>query len=335
MRSTFSAELVNGAHGDPALFVDVRPESRALLLDLGDLARLPPRKILRVSDVFVSHTHMDHFCGFDRLLRVCLGRVATVRMYGPTGFAGQVANKLAGYTWNLVDRYPGDFAIEAWEVVGDGQVRGQRLSCREQFRPEPLGARTLGDGVVADQPGLRVRAAWLDHGVACLGFAIEEKAHVNVWKNRLVELGLPTGPWLRTAKALVLEGAPDDTPVRARWRDRHGEHERVLSLGALSDVLRVVPGEKIAYVTDIGFTDENRRRVAALAAGATRLYIECAFLHEDAALAAERRHLTARQAGLLARDSGAAIVVPFHYSPRYEGRYAELAAELEAARTGG
>lgn len=335
MRSIFSPELVNGPFGDPALYVDFRFEPRALLIDIGDLAHLPPRKILRVTDVFVSHTHMDHFCGFDRLLRICLGRDTGLRMFGPPGFIAQVEHKLAAYTWNLVERYPGDFVIEAWEMDEAWMARGLRLRCRTRFRPEPLERRQLAEGVIVDEPAFRVRAAVLDHGIPCLAFAVEEKAHVNVWKNRLDELGLPVGPWLKELKDLAIRGAPDDTPVRAWWRDREGEHERHFTLGALrDDILRLVPGEVIAYVTDAAFHESNRQRIVDLARGAMRLFIECAFLDEDADLAAARLHLTAGQAGRIARECGVEFVTPFHFSPRYEGREEALRTELEAVRAG-
>lgn len=335
MATAFDASLVNGPFGDPALFVDFRFQPRALLLDLGDLAALPPRRILRVTDVFVSHTHMDHFCGFDRLLRVSLGRLARLRLFGPQGFAGQVAHRLAAYTWNLLDRYPADFVVEAWELSAAGVLSGQRMRAYGRFEPEPLGRRACADGLLLDEPACRVRAAVLDHGIPCLAFAIEETSHVNVWKTRLVELGLPTGPWLKTLKEAVIEGRPDDTPIRAHWHDRDGPHERVLALGVLrGDVVRVVPGETLAYVTDVAFTEANRRQIVALARGATRLFIECPFLHEDADQAAARAHLTARQAGELARESGATFVVPFHFSPRYADREAELRAEMAGAHAG-
>ena len=138
MRPNFSPELVNEPFGDPGLYVDFKFEKRALLFDLGDLSTLPAKKILRVSDVFVSHTHMDHFFGFDRLLRLCLGRHTRMRLYGPPGFTAQVEHKLAAYTWNLVDNYPGDFVIEVWEVDAGWQARGTRLRCHQRFQAEPL-----------------------------------------------------------------------------------------------------------------------------------------------------------------------------------------------------
>lgn len=333
MRPIFRPELVNDPFGDPGLYVDFKFEKRALLFDLGDLTALPSKKLLRISDVFVSHTHMDHFFGFDRLLRICLGRHTGIRLYGPPGFAAQVGHKLAAYTWNLVENYPGDFVVDVWEVDAGWRARGTRLRCHNCFRCEPLEARCLQDGVLLDEPAFRVRAAFLDHGTACLGFAIEEKAHINVWKNRLAELGLAVGPWLKELKDAVMRGAPDDTPVRAWWRDDVGEHERILPLGSLkAEVLRLVPGEKICYVTDVAFHPDNAQRIAALAADAAQFFIECVFLDEDADHAARKRHLTARQAGSIARAARAKLVIPFHFSPRYAGRDAELRAEIEAAR---
>ncbi|MDO8768054.1 MAG: ribonuclease Z [Burkholderiaceae bacterium] len=335
MRPIFRPELVNDPFGDPGLFVDFKFERRALLFDLGDLTALVPKKILRISDVFVSHTHMDHFFGFDRLLRICLGRHTGIRLYGPPGFAAQVAHKLAAYTWNLVENYPGDFVVDVWEVDSGWHARGARLRCHQRFQCEPLKARRLHDGVLLDEPGFRVRAAFLDHGTPCLGFAIEEKIHVNVWKNRLAELGLAVGPWLKELKDAVTRNAPDDTPVRAWWHDDEGEHERVLPLGALkAEVLQLVSGEKIGYVTDVAFHQDNVQRITALVANAAQLFIECVFLDQDADHAARKHHLTARQAGSIARAAGAKLVIPFHFSPRYADREAQLRGEIEAARAG-
>jgi ribonuclease Z len=334
MRPIFSPELVNEPFGDPGLYVDFKFEKRALLFDLGDLTALPSKKILRISDVFVSHTHMDHFYGFDRLLRLHLGRETHIRLYGPPGFASQVGHKLAAYTWNLVDNYPSDFVLDVWEVDAEWQARGTRMRCHQRFQSEPLAARRLHDGVLLDEPAFRVRAVFLDHGTACLGFAIEEKSHINVWKNRLAELGLAVGPWLNELKDAVTRNAPDDTPVRAWWRDRDGEHERIFPLGKLkAEILRLVPGEKICYVTDVAFHPENARRIAALAAGASQLFIECTFLDQDADHAERKLHLTARQAGSIAREAGAKLIIPFHFSPRYAGREDELRREIELARS--
>jgi ribonuclease Z len=335
MRPIFSPALVNDPFGDPGLFLDFRFERRALLFDLGDLAALPPKKLLRVSDVFVSHTHMDHFIGFDRLLRVCLGRDTGVRLFGPPGLIGQVEHKLAAYTWNLVESYPGDFAVETWEVDPMWNARGARFRCHRRFEREPLPGRELREGLLLDEPAFRVRAAFLEHRTACLGFAVEEKAHINVWKNRLAELGLPVGPWLKDLKDAVRRGAADDTPIHARWHDHDGAHERALPLGTLrAEVLRLVPGEKIGYVTDVLHDEENARRIAALAADADLLFIECVFLDEDREHAARKCHLTARQAGTIARAARAKRVVPFHFSPRYTDRARDLREELEAARAG-
>jgi ribonuclease Z len=312
--------LVNGVFGDPALYLDFRDERRALLFDVGDVAALAPKKILRLTDVFVSHAHMDHFAGLDRLVRVLLGRGATLRLYGPPGFLARVEHKLSAYTWNVAERYPGEFALLAHELTPEGDLAAARFGSKDNFEREPLRTARCADGVLLDEARFRVRAAFLDHGIPCLGFALEEKAQVNVRKNRLAEMGLAVGPWLNELKRAVAEGLPDDTEVHGR------------TLGELkARALAVAPGRKLAYITDIRYHAENAARAAALASGADVLFIESVFLSSEAAHAARKYHLTAEQAGRIARAARARTVIPFHFSPRYQGREAELLAELQAA----
>ncbi len=332
MRPTFQARLVNGAQGDPVVYVDFLFERRALLFDLGDLVPLATRNILRVSHAFISHTHMDHFMGFDRVLRVCLGRERRLNLYGPPGLTTQVEHKLGAYTWNLVEHYPTDFTVVVHEWCAAGAVASAEFHCRERFRRRDLAPPVIHDGTLVEETAFRIRAVELDHHIPSLGFALEERRHVNVWKNRLQELGLPTGPWLGQLKQAVLNGAPEDQAVRIEWRDGQGVHRRELSLGTLrAEVLRIVPGQKIAFVVDAAYSSANAQRIVDLARDADLLFIETVFLEADLARARATRHLTARQAGMLARQARVRRMVPMHYSARYGDAQGELGQEAEAA----
>src|SRR5690349_1457644 len=106
MNPSFSSYLVNDVFGDPGVYVDIRWSKRALLFDLGCNDGLGPTRLLRANEIFISHTHMDHFIGFDAVLRVALGRGKTLKLFGPPGLIDNIHGKLRGYTWNLVDGYP-------------------------------------------------------------------------------------------------------------------------------------------------------------------------------------------------------------------------------------
>jgi len=325
----FLPSLVNGPFDDPALYIDFLFERRALLFDLGDVSVLPPRKILRLSHIFVSHTHIDHFIGFDQVLRLCLGREKTLYLYGPPGFTAQVEHRLASFTWNLVESYPTDFTVVAAELHPEGRSITAEFHCRRGFRREGERTGLLPGNILLNEETFRIRTAFLDHRTVSLAFALEEKSHVNIMKNRLLELGLPTGPWLAELKRAILRGDADDTPFRVWWHGAAGVEEHRFPLGELRKmILQVVPGEKIAYVTDTAYTPANAARIIDLAQGADYLFIEAMFPDAERQRAAERHHLTALQAGLLARQAGVARAIPFHFSPRYREMEETLRQEL-------
>jgi len=186
-----------------------------------------------------------------------------------------------------------------------------------------------------DEALFRVRGRFVDHEMPCLAFVVEEKARARVAKDRLAALGVCTGSWLRELKLAVLSAAPAHTPIHLHWRDRQGEHDMTRSVGELAEViLDVAAGQRIGYVTDLRFTEANRRTLVQLLAGVDQLFIESVFLDADRAHAERKNHLTARQAGQIAREVGARAVVPFHFSPRYGQRAAQVAAEVQAAWSG-
>jgi ribonuclease Z len=325
VRTIFLSSLVNGLCGDPGLWVDLLDEGRSVLVDLGELSHVAPRKLLRVERVIVSHTHIDHFIGFDHLLRLCLGREKELVLTGPEGFLRCIEGKLEGYTWNLIVGYP--IRILAEEVDGD-TIRSVAYSGAGGMEPVPQPDRRF-TGTVHAERLFTVHASVLDHGVPVLGVALHEVEHISVNRDRIRKLGLSPGPWLRDLKQAVRRREPMDLTVIAEAIDGG---TKVFPRGELAEeIILRSPGQRIAYVTDIRSTAENIEKAVGLARDAELLVCEAAFLHEDEALARERCHLTARQAGEIARAAGAKRLAPFHISPRYSGREQEILEEAAGA----
>lgn len=299
--------MINNPFEDPGVYIRLFREKRALLLDIGDISHLSLGQMLKVTDLFVTHTHIDHFIGFDRLLRSLLSREKPLRVYGPQNIIDCVEGKLKGYTWNLIRHYPINIEVNA--IDGD-TIYSARFEAAGDFKRNDMGKRPF-DGTVLKEPGFKVKAVELYHDIPCLAFSIEEEFHINIIRNALDELNLPVGSWLRDLKQAIWEGVPDDTLIETQ--------SGPIRLADLRHIVSITKGQKIAYVTDATPTQDNVSRAIALAQGADVLYCEAFFMQHETDRANDRNHLTSAEAAEIARRSHAGVLIPMHHSARYKG----------------
>ncbi len=326
MRPTYHPRLISGPFEDPGLFVPFQFQRRAFLFDLGDLSPLSPRDLLKVSHVFVTHTHMDHFIGFDRLLRLFLGRKKTLHLFGPKGFLGHVEGKLSGYSWDLVENYENPLVLNVTEITDTGSATAV-FACHDGFVPKDHRTGPFSERLL-QEPALAVSATLFRHSIPCLGFSMQERFHVNIKKDAVETMGLRIGPWLKEFKE-ALFASKDPATV---FSIPAGDGFRKVPLGELAERIAVIaPGQKIAYITDIECSPSNEAKAVLLAKDADHLFIEAPFLESEKRIALQKHHLTAQQAGRIAGNARVKQFTLFHFSPRYTGRGRDFENEARRA----
>ena len=305
MKPTFIHKLINGHFEDPSLFVRILREKRAFLFDIGSLYRLKPGDLQKITDVFVTHTHIDHFIGFDSLLRALLRRESPLRVYGPANITDCIEGKLRGYTWNLIREYP--LKIKVFSIT-DKTICSSNFHAANCFKKVEDDVSTF-DGAVLQEPLLRVKAIQLDHQVPCMSFSLEEEYHININKASLKEKGLPVGPWLSELKTAMRGNKSGDTEFTISNRKYYLEE--------LKKIATITKGQKISYVTDASLTYDNINKIIELVYDSDTLYCEAYFLEKDRDRALERSHLTAKTTGKIAREAKVKNLVVMHFSPKY------------------
>ena len=318
MKSGIQPSLINDPFGDPGLLVQFLLQKQVLLFDLGNLSALSNGTLLKVSHVFVSHTHIDHFIGFDRLLRTLFGREKTLTIFGPENIIQNVEGKLAGFTWNLVELYSESLTIEAVEVRESGLLKGT-FRAIDRFKLCDEKEEPFVDGLIVDNPVFSVRAAILEHRVPCLGFALQEKPHININKNKLQSMKAEPGPWLNELKQSVSRSQRDSSLITVPFGEPGNFRTKDIPLDQLkNDLVEVFPGQKIGYVVDTVFNDRNRKKIVELVESADLFFCESPFLANEEERGQARCHLTSRQAGILAREAGVKQLQVFHFSSRHK-----------------
>lgn len=332
MKSAIQPALINDPFGDPGLLVHFLLQKRALLFDLGDLSAVSNGTLLKVSHVFVSHTHIDHFIGFDRLLRTLFGHEKTLTIFGPKNIIKNVEGKLAGFTWNLVEQYSESLTIEVVEVQ-ESSLSKATFRAIERFKLCDERKEPFADRLIVDDPAFSVKAAILEHRVPCLGFALEEKKHVNIDKDKLESMNAEPGPWLNELKQSVVRDDPESKLITVPLKE--SSHTVDIPLSQLKiDLVEVFPGQKIGYVVDTVFNDRNSKKIVNLVESADIFFCESPFLADEEERGQARFHLTSRQAGILAREAGVKKLQVFHFSSRHKDYRAQFYSEAEEAFRG-
>lgn len=163
-------------------------------------------------------------------------------------------------------------------------------------------------GICHQGEGFSIRAFPLRHTKTCYGYTLEEEPRPGAFHpERAEELGVPRGPlWSR-----LQAGQPVLTPD-----GRTVQPEEVLG--------GVRKSRKVSYVTDSLYFPELSQEV-----NGSDLFV-CEGMFEKALLssAVEKKHMTAEQAAMLARDAGAIKKLALiHYSPRYNEHDLKLLLE--------
>lgn len=320
----YEYKLVNGPTGDSGTYFFFPNIGRAVLFDMGVLEALSNRELLRVRHVYISHTHIDHFIGFDRLLRVNIPHRNLLTLTGPQGFVGNVEAKLKSYTWNLLE--PGQLRFVVRELHKDGKVITARLQNDNNFEPsydEPSLSGIPDQASVLEEfeDQTVVKGVVLDHRTDSVAYRYEAPVRYHVLVEALERLGFAAGPWIKD-----LQTAVSSQNMEKRIQVAGG----VYKASELSEqVLQRLEPFSVGYLTDFVFSRYNLTRILNAMQGVTILICESCFSEEDRLKAFEKHHLTTRQAALIGALVEARTLQCFHFSSIYGADAAPLLDEVK------
>ena len=217
------------------------------------------------------------------------------------GLAGLISTMVRWETMEEMHIYGGTDAIDRIkELLFSVVLRGNRT-------PTPLVFHKLKPGVIFQEKNLTVSCFPVTHrGTDSFGYRFEEAGRRPFLPEKAAELNIPVGPWRKDLVNGQSVTLPDGRIIEA---------ESVLG--------EYVPGTTLVTVGDTG----NAMELIPYVKDADALSIESTYLDQDADLAAQYSHLTAKMAAELAREANVGKLYLTHVSSRY--REKEILAEAQ------
>ena len=162
-------------------------------------------------------------------------------------------------------------------------------------------------GVIAECDEYHINCVPLKHTKQCFGYSIVEKERPGAFSvERALELRVPKGPlWGKLQRG---EDVMNSDGVVIHPSDVLGEKRS---------------GRKFSFVTDTMYFPE----IADYVYGSDIFFCEAMFSDDLEADAREKKHMTARQAAMCARDGEVGMLCLQHYSPRYSDRELKILGE--------
>ena len=162
-------------------------------------------------------------------------------------------------------------------------------------------------GVIAECDEYHINCFPLKHTKQCFGYSIVEKERPGAFSvERALELRVPKGPlWGKLQRG---EDVMNSEGVVIHPSDVLGEKRS---------------GRKFSFVTDTMYFPE----IADYVYGSDIFFCEAMFSDDLEADAREKKHMTARQAAMCARDGEVGMLCLQHYSPRYSDRELKILGE--------
>jgi ribonuclease Z len=218
------------------------------------------------------------------------------------GLAGLLSTFLRWETIDELEIYGGRSALDRIHDLLYGVVlRGVQA-------PMPIRMVPLTNGKFFEGEDFTITAFQVQHrGSDCLGFEFAEKGRRPFLPEKAEALNIPPGPWRRD---LV-----DDKPVTL-------PDGREITPDMVLGEFR--PGTRFVHIGDVGETKE----LVDIVGAADGLVIEATYLEQEAEMARQFGHLTARKAAELAVKAGVKQLILTHVSRRY--REKEVLQEAQA-----
>ncbi len=160
----------------------------------------------------------------------------------------------------------------------------------------PLQIQEISEGKFLETSDFYLESIPLQHGIPCNAYAFVEKDKIRLDRKKLKKLKLPNSPLLGDL---------------AKGMDIEFNGKKIKS----KDVVYHEKGKKITVIMDTALTENCHK----LAKNSDLIISEAVYLNDEADLAARHEHLTAEQAGEIAKRANAKKLYLSHLSQRYDG----------------